>query len=263
MVGTPAPLLSFDLAEVNPEGTALFLDFDGTLADLAERPDAVSVPLPTRGVLARLEKSTQGALAVVTGRPISDIDRFLAPLRLPVAGVHGLERRGPGGKVRMETVDERAIALVGEKLKEFADRNPGTMFEVKQGSIALHYRQRPELAEDCAKMVHEAVGDHKGLHILHGKMVIEIKGGLATKADAVAAFMTEPPFRGRRPLFAGDDVTDEDAFHEIARENGISIKIGDGDTAAVYRSEGTDAFRTWLSRLADDFDTRQLTEQGS
>ncbi len=263
MAGTPAPLISFDLAELDPEGTALFLDFDGTLADFAERPDAVSVPLPTRKVLARLEESTSGALAIVTGRPINDIDRFLAPLRLPVAGVHGLERRTAEGKISTEAVDEHVISLIAGKLKEFTDRNPGTVFETKQGSIALHFRQRPELAEACSETVHEAVGDLKGLHILPGKMVIEVKSGRATKADAVAAFMEESPFRGRLPLFAGDDVTDEDAFHEIARENGVSIKIGNGDTAAGYRSENTDAFRKWLGRLADNFDARQLTKQGS
>lgn len=263
MASLPASLILFDHTGLRPENTAIFLDFDGTLADFAERPDAVTVPLATLQVLARLEKSTGGALAIVTGRPIDDIDHFLAPLCLPVAGVHGLERRGASGKLSAAAVEEGKFNAISDSLKKFTEAHPGTVFETKQGSVALHYRQRPELAEASAAAVHEAVNGHQGLHILHGKMVIEVKSGTATKGDAVAAFMAEPPFNGRLPLFAGDDVTDEDAFHEIAREGGVSIKIGNGETAAAYRTEGTDTFRGWLARLADNFDSRQFSGQGS
>lgn len=255
----PVPLTTLDQASLKPEDTAIFLDFDGTLADFAEHPDAVSVPLPTREALARLEKSTGGALAIVTGRPIADIDRFLAPLNLPVAGVHGLERRGAGGRRVSTAVDEAAFDALEKELRRFADAHPGTVIETKPGSLALHYRQRPELAEACAAAVRAATKGIEGLHILRGKMVIEIKGGKATKADAVAAFMDEPPFCGRMPLFAGDDVTDEDAFREVARAHGITIKIGEGATDAAFRIEGTDAFRNWLNDLADSFDSHQLT----
>ncbi|MDZ5696322.1 trehalose-phosphatase [Chelativorans sp. M5D2P16] len=259
MADRPEPLQSFDHSGLTPGSTAIFLDFDGTLADIVEHPDAVSVPLPTREVLARLERSTQGALAIVTGRPIQEIDRFLAPLSLPVAGVHGLERRGAGGQMSAKSVDAATFTTLGDKLGAFTAAHPGTMVETKSGSLALHYRQRPDLGLACAAAVHEAVDGLQGLHILHGKMVIEVKSGQATKADAVAAFMDEAPFKGRVPLFAGDDVTDEDAFREVARASGISIKIGAGDTAAVYRSEDTDAFRMWLSRLADSFETHSLS----
>ncbi|WP_163271381.1 trehalose-phosphatase [Chelativorans alearense] len=259
MAVKPALLTSFDHSGLKPENTAIFLDFDGTLAEFAEHPDAVSVPLPTREVLGRLEKSTRGALAIVTGRPIADIDRFLAPLRLPVAGVHGLERRAAGGKRTTATVDRAKFAAMEEKLRAFTLAHPGTMVETKSGSLALHYRRRPELSEACMAAVHEAVDGFKGLHILHGKMVIEVKSGKATKADAVAAFMGETPFCGRVPLFAGDDVTDEDAFREIARTGGISIKIGRGSTVAAFRTGGVAAFRDWLGLLADSFDSRQLT----
>ncbi|WP_173931698.1 trehalose-phosphatase [Chelativorans sp. Marseille-P2723] len=262
MTGQPAPLISLDPSNLKPESTALFLDFDGTLADIAEHPDAVSVPAVTCDILRRLERSTQGALAIVTGRPIDHIDRFLAPLYLPVAGVHGLERRTARGTRSAVAIDEKGFGALKRKLKAFADANPGLLFETKRGSIALHYRQRPELADAAAAAVHAALDGHSGLHILSGKMVIEIKAGEATKADAIAAFMKELPFRGRRPLFAGDDVTDEDAFREVARSEGISIKIGSGTTAASFRSEGTDAFRAWLARLADCFDSQLLTEQG-
>ncbi|WP_309085803.1 trehalose-phosphatase [Chelativorans sp.] len=233
---------------------AVFLDFDGTLADLAERPDQVSVPGETLHALQRLKRSLDGALAIITGRPIDDIDKFLAPLVLPVAGVHGLERRRAGGERMAAPVDQEKFGLLRERLQSFADANPGLLLEVKQGSMALHYRQRPDLAEACAAAVGAALTGLDGFHVLHGKMVIEVKGGTATKADALAAFMREEPFRGRVPFFAGDDVTDEDAFHEIARLSGISIKVGRGTTAALFRTDGTASFRHWLGSLADSFD---------
>jgi trehalose 6-phosphate phosphatase len=260
MAAEPAPLLSFDHTGLQPETTAIFLDFDGTLADLAERPDDVSVPAATREIIARLQRSTQGALAIVTGRPIADIDRFLAPLVLPVAGVHGMERRNAGGDRTAAQIDRKVFTTLRSRLQAFTDARPGLLLEIKQGSMALHYRQRPELGEECAAAVHRALDGLAGFHVLHGKMVIEVKGGKATKADAIAAFMKEAPFRGRLPLFAGDDVTDEDAFRGIAQVNGISIKVGSGATAASFRTEGTATFRGWLGLLADSFDSRRLTE---
>lgn len=259
MAKKPQPLTSFEYANLKPGETAVFLDFDGTLADFAENPDAVSVPLPTRDVLARLEDSTGGALAIITGRPIQEIDRFLAPLHLPVAGVHGLERRNAGGEHTATAVETGDFTTLKERLRPFTEANPGTLIETKAGSLALHYRRRPELEQESAAAVHDAVDGLSGLQILQGKMVIEIKSGKATKADAVSAFMGEPPFRGRLPLFAGDDVTDEDAFKAVAQHGGISIKIGSGATGALLRAETTDAFRNWLAVLADSFDKRHLT----
>jgi len=257
MAGETASLLTLDYAALKPETTAIFLDFDGTLADIAERPEDVSVPLATREILARLQESTRGAVAIITGRPIETIDHFLVPLRLPVAGVHGMERRTAGGQRIDSVVDEETLAHVRVQLEAFAHAHDGVLVETKHGSLALHYRQRPELADESIAAVHAAVAGVHGLHLLHGKMVVEVKGGKATKADALSAFMQEEPFRGRVPLFAGDDVTDEDAFNQIANLNGISIKIGEGSTAAQFRTEGTANFREWLGRLADSFDLRR------
>jgi len=260
MAGKATPLASLDYTGLEPENTAIFLDFDGTLADIAERPDEVSVPPATLETLTRLQRSTQGALAIITGRSIADIDRFLAPLSLPVAGVHGMERRGADGLQMVAAVDEVEFSAVRERLQTFADAHPGLLLELKQGSMALHYRQRPDLGDACIAAVHTALNGVDGFHVLHGKMVVEVKGGKASKADALSAFMEEGPFRGRVPLFAGDDVTDEDAFREITRINGISIKIGAGSTAAIFRTEGTASFRNWLGQLADSFDSRRLAE---
>lgn len=262
MVGEPTSLNAFDLAVLDPESTAIFLDFDGTVADLAERPDEVSVPAATRKTLERLASSTGGAVAIITGRPIDEIDRFLAPLRLPVAGVHGLERRDASGYRSSVFNSEKLLKPVNRTLRTFANAHPGLLLETKPGATALHYRQRPELERAVIDSVHEAVTGLKGVQILHGKMVVEVKSGKATKADAVEAFMAEPPFRGKLPLFAGDDVTDEDAFREITRKHGISIKVGRGDTAAAFRTQGAREFRNWLAQLADIFETRSELIKG-
>ncbi|UUP16066.1 trehalose-phosphatase [Nitratireductor thuwali] len=260
MAGTPEPLTSLDRSRLRPDRIGIFLDFDGTLAEIAEHPEAVSVPQATREVLGRLARSLNGAVAIVTGRPISEIDRFLRPLNLPVAGIHGLERRGAGGERSAATIDTSRLDEIEASLKRFQNEHEGIVIERKSASVALHYRQRPELAEAAMTWAHEAVDGSQGLQILQGKMVIEIKAGKENKADAVTAFMTEEPFAGRLALFAGDDVTDEDAFNEVARRGGISIKIGGGETAAAFRIDGVGAFRQWLSQLADDFETPQLTE---
>jgi trehalose 6-phosphate phosphatase len=142
-----------------------------------------------------------------------------------------------------------------ERLARLADAEPGLLLEVKTGSIALHYRRRPDLERNCLEAVEKAIADLHGLETLRGKMVVEIKAGRSNKGDAIADFMKETPFRGRVPIFAGDDVTDEDAFREIARLSGLSIKIGSGDTSAGYRARGTAQFHQWLNDMASAFDS--------
>ncbi|MDN2567556.1 trehalose-phosphatase [Aquibium sp. A9E412] len=250
----PVPLLSYDDPRLVPGRVALFLDFDGTLAEITERPDAVRVDAETRAMLARLERATGGALAIVTGRAIGDIDGFLAPLRLAVAGVHGLERRTADGARLGAAIDEAAAARVRASLEAAAAEMPGTLVEAKPGSLALHYRQAPERAEAAIAAAHAAVEGLEGVHVLNGKMVVEVKLGSATKADAVAQFMDEPPFAGRLPVVCGDDVTDEDAFREAAARGGVTVKIGPGETVAGLRAAGPAELRRWLVALADSFE---------
>lgn len=258
MPDSAAPLLSFDHEGLYPANTALFLDFDGTLAEIVDDPEAVTIHPGLRDLLAGLEVGTAGALAIVTGRAIRDIDRFLAPLTLPVAGVHGLERRTASGEMMTGSFNEATLDIVRCRLEAALEELPGTAIESKPGSLALHYRRHPELAKQAMEAVHRAVDGLEGMDILHGKMVVEVKTGNATKADAVAAFMREDPFAGRIPLFAGDDVTDEHAFGEVARLGGVSIKIGAGQTAATFRARDTAELRTWLTGLAESFAARQL-----
>lgn len=233
-----------------PERTAFFLDFDGTLADIADDPSAVTLPGTTREALARLSERSDGALAIVSGRAIEDIDRLVAPLVLPVAGVHGLHRRSHDGRIEEQQTDKALFLEIQSRLGGLAARTERTMLEVKPGSLALHYRLRPDLAPRLADMIHELLHDLEGFDILHGKMVVEIKTGHADKGQAIEAFMAEAPFSARLPLVAGDDVTDEDAFRAVGRLGGVTVKIGDGPSVAAYRLPDPAAFRRWIEYLA-------------
>ncbi len=253
MAKTPRPIATLDLALLRPDRTAFFLDFDGTLADFNDDPSAVFLPERERRSLAALAQSTQAAVAVISGRAMADIDRMLAPLKLPVAGVHGLERRGADGEIFHIAVDEQALAAARERLQALVRVHPGLLVEEKPGSLALHFRRRPELEARCLEVTRTIANEQEGLQILRGKMVIEFKAGRATKADAIDAFMEEDAFRGRQPFFAGDDATDEDVFVMMPGLDGISVKVGSGPTAAAYRAKDIDEFRDWLSEIAGRF----------
>lgn len=248
------PLDALDISLFDPGRAALLIDFDGTLVDFADHPDDVSLAPETWRVIETLRRQLDGALAIVTGRSIEDIDRFFAPLMLPVAGVHGHTRRTARGNVHTKTIDSQALASLEARLRHFVEQRPGLLLEGKPGSIALHYRLRPDCEQACIAAVHDAVAGLDGVRLLHGKMVIEVKAGNATKAEAVTEFMAEEPFRGRIPIFAGDDVTDEHAFEAIAGLEGVSIKVGPGESAALYRAEEIASFHAWLHRLAAEFE---------
>jgi trehalose 6-phosphate phosphatase len=223
---------------------ALFLDFDGSLVDLAPQPEAVIVPSELVATLQSLSGYLGGALALISGRPIEQIDAFLTPLRLPAAGVHGAERRGADGGMTLlsthplERVEEAALTL--------AARHPLLRVENKRGSIALHYRQAPELEELCLETMQAAVEESPGLTLLRGKMVAEAKPGGASKGRAIEAFMREAPFAGRTPVFVGDDFTDEVGFSTVQRLGGLGIKVGDGPSVAWQRLASPAALRYQL-----------------
>ncbi|MDB5881830.1 MAG: trehalose-phosphatase [Ramlibacter sp.] len=223
---------------------ALFLDFDGTLVDLAPQPEAVVVP---KGLVATLEALSQylgGALALISGRPIEQIDAFMKPLQLPVAGVHGTERRRADGDMTLlsthplQAVEQAALALVAQ--------HPQLRVEHKRGSVAVHYRQAPELECLCLRAMEAAVEDSPGLTLLRGKMVVEAKPGGANKGHAIEAFMQEAPFAGRQPVFVGDDFTDEAGFATVQRLQGLGIKVGEGPTVAQQRLASPGALRELL-----------------
>lgn len=238
-------------------GSALFFDFDGTLADIAPSPDAVQFAPAAGECLALLAAALGGAVAIVSGRPVAQIDEHLRPLRLPVAGVHGAERRGPDGFLRrIATPDLEPARVLAQAL---VARHPALRLEVKPGALALHYRQAPELEDQCVATMAEAQRRVEGMALLCGKKVIELKPRRASKGQAVRAFLDERPFRARRPWFFGDDVTDEAAFETVLGLGGVAVKIGAGESLAPYRLADPAALHAWLQQAAQAL-ARKTTE---
>jgi trehalose 6-phosphate phosphatase len=233
----------------NPDRFALFLDFDGTLVAIADHPDDVRLDPETRDALAALNRLLGGALAIVTGRDIAAVDRFLGPLRLSIAGVHGLMRRDARGNTYTSAFDAALPAAIERALSPLLEKYPGLLVERKFGAVALHYRDHPELEQASVDALESALCDLRETEIKRGKMVVEVKAIGGNKGAAVADFLKEEPFAGRRAVFAGDDVTDEDAFDLVNERGGISIKVGPGPTNAAYRTSGTAEFLDWLRRL--------------
>jgi trehalose 6-phosphate phosphatase len=224
--------------------SALFLDFDGTLAELAPSPDQVCVAPELVPTLWALAERLHGAMAIITGRPIDQIDGFLKPLMLTVAGVHGAQRRVPGEP--MELVASPPLDRVVAVAEELARRHPGLLVERKKVALALHYRQAPELEALCLLKLAEAVEFVPGLELIHGKMVVEIKPAGISKGGAIEHFMRQAPFAGRRPVFIGDDETDESGFDVVQRQGGYGIKMGEGHTIAHHRMADPASLRLWL-----------------
>lgn len=236
--------------ELDPERTALFFDCDGTLSALAEHPQMACVEPWLLERLAVLADRSGGALAVVSGRSIAQLDAMLAPLALPVAGVHGLERRDHAGRVHRAGIDAGLIADLARRAGEFTQQVPGLVCEEKPGAVALHYRMRPDMERAVAEFAAEMARGRPGLRLLAGKMVVEIGFASRNKGDAIAAFMRERPFAGRLPVFAGDDVTDEDGFATVTAMGGLAVKVGDGGTSASLRVAGLQDLHRWIDALA-------------
>jgi trehalose 6-phosphate phosphatase len=230
---------------------ALFLDVDGTLLEIAPRPDLVLVPERLPALLADLAAVRGGALALVSGRPLGELDRLFPEWRGAAAGLHGSERRRADGSLA-RTGDAAAAAALDRlraPLAAFARGRPGLLLEDKGGTIALHYRALLQ-AEGEIRAFAEALCRRAGpaLRLIAGKMVVEFQPRNASKAAAIAAFMAEPPFAGRRPVFLGDDTTDEDGFAEVNRRGGVSVRVGPpAATAAGYRLASVSAALEWLA----------------
>jgi trehalose 6-phosphate phosphatase len=235
-------------------GCALFFDFDGTLTEIAPTPDAVVVDDRLRGLLSMLSAALCGAVAVVSGRTVADIDRRFEPLRLPVAGVHGAERRGHDGYLRRIAVGDLRPAQA--LLDAFVRERPGLLLESKPGSLALHYRQAPALEDACLTVMSEAMQRVEGMTLMRGKMIVELKPRRAGKGHAVRAFLDERPFRLRRPWFFGDDVTDEAAFEAVQACGGVAVKVGDGETLAAHRLPDPSALHRWMAQAAHTLSRR-------
>jgi trehalose 6-phosphate phosphatase len=229
----------------------LFLDVDGTLVEIAPTPDAVQVEESLKRLLLRVRDALDGAVALVSGRSLQQLDELFAPERWPAAGLHGLERRGADERIRHAGPHAPALADARVALAELARRSPGTLVEDKGRSLALHYRAVPGLESSLRREIRAiATGLGDDYHVLEGSRVFEVKPRAATKADAIRAFLAEPPFAGRRPMFIGDDITDLDGFAAVERAGGISVAVGDRVQARSRVASPRDV-RALLADLAE------------
>lgn len=234
---------------------AYFLDVDGTLIDIAATPAAAAVDAALLDLLARLHRASGGAVALVSGRALADLDRRLGSCRLPLAGQHGLERRDAAGRLWIQPASPEAKSAIRTALEPLLEEHPGLLLEDKGLTLALHYRQAPHLEavvrRTMARLVAEA-GD--GLVLQEGKCVVEVKPGGVDKGTAIKDYLCEPPFLGRRPVFIGDDLNDEHGFAVVNRARGLSIKVGGGESCARHRLRDVGAVRAWLAAALEKED---------
>lgn len=231
------------------QDAALFLDFDGTLVELAETPDAIVVRDALPELLQRLSRRLEGRLAIVSGRAVGDLERHIACGEIAVSGSHGVELRlaGVATPVLAATVDLDHMRAAVER---FAGDVPGLIVEEKPAGIAVHYRQAPDEADNVERFMSD-LAVQSGMALQRGKMVAELRPQGVDKGAAVRALMAEAPFAAARPIFIGDDVTDEHGFEAVAAMGGAGILVGpQRETAAAYRLEDVNAVAAWLEEAA-------------
>ena len=240
-----------DFAALDATRIALLLDFDGTLVDIAPTPDAVHVPQALCDSLARLLAATRGALALVSGRPIADLDRRFSPLKLPIVGGHGAELRVREGN----TVSAVSALPQGlrRRLAEARSLDSGILIEDKGYSLALHYRQAPQCEEALRRHIADALAAFpaESVEVLPGKALFEVKRPGVSKGESVRLLMSHAPFAGRRAVFVGDDVTDESVFAELPALGGKGYAVGRHFAGAAGVFDSPDDVREALRRLAE------------
>jgi len=228
---------------------AYFLDIDGTLIDFADAPGRVTLNRALPGLVEALYRASGGAVALITGRSIADVDRLFPARRLPAAGQHGLERRSPGGRVSRHAGHPRSLDAARHALAGVVLRHPRLLLEDKGLSLALHYRRAPQLASVAHRAMRALQVTLRERYCVHrGKRVVEIAPAGRDKGGAIRAFMREVPFRGRTPVFIGDDVTDEYGFEMVNELGGYAVKVGAGRTTAGWRIPNVRAVLGWLER---------------
>lgn len=233
---------------ITEASVALFLDVDGTLLEIAKSPDSVRVPAALRNTLELAAQHEQGALALISGRSITALDRLFAPSIFPAAGRHGFERRDYRGQITRATVDSALLEPVRESLRVWVNSNPGLMLEDKHTALALHYRNALGLEAAAREVMHTLAPQLQPQYQLRsGKCVFELLPAGCSKRHAIEAFMQEDPFAGRIPVFVGDDLTDEDGFMAVNALGGYSIRVGDdAPTAARHRFSSVAGVIAWL-----------------
>ena len=236
----------------HPADWALFLDIDGTLVDIAAEPHAVQVETGLADHLLRLAGRLDGALALVTGRRVDWIDAHFGPHLFPAAGLHGVERRRAAGDLERAAVAPALVAVRNDLARRTAQMS-GVVLEDKGPAVALHFRQAPEREQavrDMMAMAQKVMG--QGWTLQHGKMVIELRPANADKGSALKAFMSEQPFKGRRAIAIGDDVTDEEMFKVVNARDGLSIRVCETEapTDAVAQIASPQKLRALIRELS-------------
>lgn len=229
-----------------PADAALFLDFDGCLVEIADRPDTITVPpaLPDR--LVRLHARQGGAVALVSGRDVADLRSYLPGFPGVIAGSHGAELSLDGQRIEATHGSALDVAQLHRAARELAAAHPAVLIEPKPHGVSLHYRADPALrgfVEEAAATLARA---HPGLTQQPAKMAVELRPEGVGKDRALARLMELPDFAGRMPVYAGDDLTDEVAIAEAQARGGIGIKIGEGETVALHRLSDPAALAAWL-----------------
>jgi len=232
-------------------GAALMMDFDGTLVGIAATPVDVLPAAHLPQLLLRTRGTLRGALAIVSGRPIMDIDRYTKSTVMVVAGVHGLELRGTDGQSRFSSALHLAIPGLHGALQDLARHWPGILIEDKGPAVAVHYRQRPDAEQACrASALAAQAAAPMDVEILEGKYVMEIKRRGYDKGCAVREIMATAPFKGRHAVFIGDDITDESAFQAATALGGVAVMVGNRwPTDATYALESVGHVHAWIGNI--------------
>lgn len=230
---------------------ALFIDFDGTLVNIAGRPDAVVVDPALPTLLAQVSTALDGAVAVISGRSLEVLDSFLGGRVAAIAGIHGLVRRSSGSIITRAHVDEEVLSEARRALASFVSEQEGVLLEDKGVALALHYRNAHHCEAACRAAVQVLAQRHpEALVVQPGKMVQELRPRGGDKGAAVAAFLNEPPFRGRSAVYLGDDLTDEAGFRLVNDRGGLSVRVGGADgSAARYTLPDVPAVHRWLTTI--------------
>lgn len=234
----------------DPAVVALFLDVDGTLLNIQERPEAVISSDSLSTLLLGANVRLGGAMALISGRTIAEIDRIFAPHQFTAAGAHGVEYRVPGGQVQYHS-ESRVSGEVIDELQSRLAELPGTFLELKNHGFAVHFRENPAAGPDVLAALEHARSQLGGaFHTLSGKMVHELVPDGYDKGQAIMHLMEEAPFAGRQPVFIGDDVTDEAGFAAVNALGGQSIRVGDvADSEATRALADVGAVHQWLQGL--------------
>lgn len=242
MMKVPAPAPSLDWC--------LFLDVDGTLIELSDTPFHTHASAELRTLLQEVAERLGGAVALVSGRSITYLDALFAPLRLPSAGLHGVERRKASGAMHGASFQDAQLDRARAALADLVETHTGTLLEDKGRTVAIHYRLAPQFEPELREKVAAiAAGLGANYHVQSGSMMLEIKPRGFNKGAAVKAFLQEPPFSGRKPVYVGDDLTDIDGFRVVDEHGGISIAVGERVEAQFHLADPA-AVRAWLLRIA-------------